>query len=268
MQVVAVVLLHNEDVFAERVIRNVVDFCDRVHVADHVSSDSTWEIVSELAEEYDHLDAVRISNSGRSHDLIARYAGTDTWVFGPDGDELYDPEGLRRLRDELESGRYDEFFRLIPAMLHTVELDQEVMTASGYLSPPSRCGAKLFNFAAIESWTNVHRQCLHDGDVVYRPDRSWKQVHHFGEDPGFDESPFRCLHPAFLRRSSRDPEQGRLRLNPIEANTYRRDAVGRVQLVARRLRPGRRETPWKLEKYRRGPLVTKDAAPFLAPVRA
>ena len=52
MQVVAVVLLHNEDVFAERVIRNVVDFCDRVHVADHVSSDSTWEIVSELAAEH------------------------------------------------------------------------------------------------------------------------------------------------------------------------------------------------------------------------
>ena len=118
---------------------------------------------------------MRISNSGRSHDLIAGYAGTDTWVFGPDGDELYDPEGLRRLRDELQSGRYDEHFRLIPAMLHAVELDESAMKASGYLSPPSRCGAKLLNFAAIESWTNVHRQCLHDGDVVYRPGRKWSR---------------------------------------------------------------------------------------------
>jgi hypothetical protein len=265
MQVVAVVLLHNEDVYAERVIRNIVDFCDRVHVADHVSSDSTWDVVSGLAREYDHVDAVRISNSGRSHDLIAGYAGTDTWVFGPDGDELYDPDGLRRLRPELESGRYDEFFRLKPAMLHTVELDEDAMTASGYLSPPSRCGGKLFNFAAIESWTKVFRQCLHDGEVVYRRGRSWEQVHHFGEDPGFDESPFRCLHPAFLRRSSIDPTGGRLRLNPIEANTYRRDLVGRVQLALRGLRP-RREEPWKLEQYRRGPLVPKDAAPFLAPL--
>ena len=268
MQIAAVVLLHNEDVFAERVIRNVADFCDRVHVADHMSSDSTWDVVSGLAREYDHVDAVRISNSGRSHDLIAGYAGTDTWVFGPDGDELYDPEGLRRLRVELESGRYDGFFRLIPAMLHTVELDEHVLTASGYLSPPSRCGAKLFNFAAIDSWTRVFRQCLHDGEVSYRSGRSWEQVHHFGEDPGFDESPFRCLHAAFLRRSSGDPEGGRLRLNPIEANTFRRDPLGRAQLALRRFRPGRSETPWKLDKYRRGPLVTKDSSPFLSAVRA
>ena len=34
------------------------------------------------------------------------------------------------------------------------------------ISPPSRCGAKLFNFAAIESWTRVYRQCLHDGEIV------------------------------------------------------------------------------------------------------
>ena len=209
---------------------------------------------------------MRISNSGRSHDLIAGYAGTDTWRPGRTATSCTTRRAWA-LRDELESGRYDEHFRLIPAMLHTVELDESAMTASGYLSPPSRCGAKLFNFGAIESWTNVHRQCLHDGDVVYRPGRKWEQVHHFGEDPGFDESPFRCLHAAFLRRSSRDAEQGRLRLNPIEANTYRRDFAGRVQLAARRLRPGGR-TPWKLDKYRRGPLVTKDATPFLAPVRA
>ena len=268
VQVVAVVLLHDEDVYAERVIRNVAAFCDRIHVADHMSTDGTWEIVSALAAEYDHVDAVRISNSGRSHDLIAGYAGTDTWVFGPDGDELYDPEGLRRLRDELREGRYGECFRLIPAMLHAVELDESAATASGYLSPPSRCGAKLFNFAAIDSWTRVYRQCLHDGEVAFRPSRSWEQVHHFGEDPGFDESPFRCVHAAFLRRSSREPEGGRLRLNPIEANTYRRDLVGRVKLAARRLRPGGDQAPWKLEKYRRGPLVTKDAAAFLAPVHA
>lgn len=151
MQIAAVVLLHNEDVYAERVIRNVVDFCDRVHVADHMSSDGTWEIVSGLAREYEHVDAVRIANSGQSHDLIAGYAGTSTWVFGPDGDELYDPAALRNLRVELEAGRYDRFFRLVPAMMHCVSLDSDELTASGYLSPPSRCGGKLFNFAAIES---------------------------------------------------------------------------------------------------------------------
>ena len=59
MQVAAVVLLHNEDVFAERVIRNVAAFCDRIHVADHMSTDGTWEIVSALARELDHVDATR-----------------------------------------------------------------------------------------------------------------------------------------------------------------------------------------------------------------
>ena len=65
MQIVGIVLLHDEDVFAERVIRNVAGFCDRVHVADHVSSDRTWEIVSGLAAELDNLDAVRISHAAR-----------------------------------------------------------------------------------------------------------------------------------------------------------------------------------------------------------
>jgi len=49
VQIVAVVLLHDEDVFAERVIRNVAGVCDRIHVADHSSRDRTWEIVSGLA---------------------------------------------------------------------------------------------------------------------------------------------------------------------------------------------------------------------------
>ena len=94
-------------------------------------------------------------------------------------------------------------------------------------------------------------------------------MHHFGQDPGFDDN-IRSAPPACGVRAAFEPrpQQGRLRLNPIEANTYRRDLAGRVQLAARRLRPGSRETPWKLDKYRRGPLVTTDAAPFLAPVRA
>ena len=113
MQLVAVVLLHNEDVFAERVIRNVAGFCDRVHVADHASTDRTWEIVSGLARELDNVDARRISHAARSHDLVQPYVGTETWVLSPDGDELFDPAGLERMRAELEEGRYDEWFRLI-----------------------------------------------------------------------------------------------------------------------------------------------------------
>ena len=266
MQVVAVVLLHNEDVFAERVIRNVAAFCDRIHVADHMSSDDTWEIVSELARELDHVDAVRIENAGRSHDLVAPYVGTHTWVINPDGDEIYDPEGLARLRTLLAEGRYDYAFRLVPAMLHALALDEEAGTASGYLSPPARSGGKLFNFNAITSWTDVYRQCLHEGEFAFKPGWSWESVANLGDEFGWEGNPFRCIHACFLRRSSRDREDV-VRLNPIEAYTHRRDAIGRAQLMLRRVRPRRRTTPWKLEKYRRGPVVTRDAAPFLhAPV--
>jgi glycosyltransferase involved in cell wall biosynthesis len=268
VRIVGIVLLHNEDVYAERVIRNVAGFCDRIHVADHASTDRTWEIVSGLAAELDNVEAVRISHAARSHDLVLPYVGTDTWVLSPDGDELFDPEGLRRLRVELERGRYDECFRLFPAMLHCVTLDPQAMTATGYLAPPALSGPKLFNFAALESWDRVYRERLHEGEPVFRDGWEWTSVARLDKEHGWDENPFRCLHACFLPRSSRDPTGGEhVRLNIAEADTYRRDLVGRARRIMRRggAPPG---DSWKLEKYRRGPLVTKDASPFLAPARA
>jgi glycosyltransferase involved in cell wall biosynthesis len=263
VRVVGIVLLHDEDVYAERVIRNVAAFCDRVYVADHASKDGTWRIVSGLAAELDNVEAVRISHAARSHDLVLPYVGTDTWVLSPDGDELFDPDGLRRLREELEAGRYRDSFRLFPAMLHCIDLDAEAMTATGYLAPPALSGPKLFNFAALESWDRVYRERLHEGEPVFRDGWQWTSVARLDEDYAWDENPFRCLHTCFLRRSSRDaPDGSHTRLNIAEANTYRRDLRGSL---ARRLRGGSapQGAPWKLEKYRRGPLVTKDTSPFV-----
>jgi len=264
VHIVGIVLLHNEDVFAERVIRNAAGFCDRIHVADHASSDRTWEIVSALARELDNVDAVRISHAARSHDLVQPYIGTDTWVLSPDGDEIFDPAGLRRLREELEAGRYDRYFRLFPAMLHCVALDGEAKTAQGYLSPPARSGPKLFNFAVLESWERVYRERLHEGEPVFRDGWNWESTLVLGDEHDWDENPFRCLHACFLRRSTLDARGGEhVRLNIGEANTYRRDLAGRVARLLRRPAAPRPES-WKLEKYRQGPLVTKDAQPFLA----
>src|SRR3954447_10732954 len=86
-QIVGIVLVHNEDVFVERAIRNVAAFCDRLHAVDHVSTDGTWEILQRLEREYDHLDARRVRHARQSHQLVEPYAGTNTWVFGVDGDE-------------------------------------------------------------------------------------------------------------------------------------------------------------------------------------
>jgi hypothetical protein len=255
-------LVHNEDVFVERALRNAAGFCDRIHVADHMSTDATWDIVSRLADELDHVDAVRVRSTGDSHALVEGYAGTDTWVFGVDGDELYDPAGLMRFREQLEQGAFDDFFSLKANVLNVVELDRERRTASGYLAPPSRSVTKLFNFAAIESWTGCRRQYMHDGVITFRRDYSAESLGLLGERSSWEESSLRCLHVCFLQRSSLEPESagGHGRLSPIELGGKHRS---RLTALVDRLRPAPPSSPWKEDKYRRGDLVTKDATPFL-----
>lgn len=275
MQIVGVSLVRNEDRFLRRALLNVAHFCDRLFVADHLSDDETPEVLAELARELDHLEVRRVRHAAESHAFVERLAGTGTWVLSVDGDELYDPAGLELLRAALEGGEYDGTFRLRPAGLHCDFLDVEERVAAGYLSPPSRPLVGLLNLGALESWTNVRSERLHGGDVVFRPGFDWESWRHLGAEHGWDESPFRCLHVCFLRRSSRDPEllpaTGRPNLG--ETGAYRRGALGVVERLARwalgRSLGDRRETSaWKAEKYRRGERVSVDAAPFLGHARA
>jgi glycosyltransferase involved in cell wall biosynthesis len=261
VQIVGVMLVHNEDEFIERALRNAAGFCDRFHVADHMSTDRTWDVVRAVASELDHVDAVRVRSTGDSHALVEAYTGTDAWVFGVDGDELYDPEALARFRDELLDGAYREFFSLKGNVLHVTELEDGL--ASGYLAPPSRSVTKLFNFAAIDSWMQCYRQYMHDGEVAFRPGYDVEKVGLLGDRFTWEESPLRCLHVCFLRRSSLEPVDaaGHGRLSPIELGGKRRTRL--TALVERVRRPARQASPWKDDKYRRGDLVQKDAAPFL-----
>lgn len=270
MQVVGISLVRNEDRFIRRALLNVADFCDRLLVVDHMSTDGTSEILRDLDRQLDHLEVRRLRHSARSHALIEPFAGTATWVLSVDGDELYDADGLRRFRRELEDGAHDGVFRVRPAGLHCDELDEAGSTAAGYLSPPSRPLVGALNFSAIESWTGVRDERLHGGDVVFRPGFDWDSWRHLGEERGWDASPFRSLHACFLRRSSRDPDavpaNGRPNLG--ETRAFRRGALGPIERMLRRAlrRPaghGRGGAAWKAEKYRRGERVTVDATPFL-----
>lgn len=259
-------LVHNEDVFVEEAIRNAAPFCDRLHVADNMSTDGTWDVVRSLAGELDQVQAVRVRRTGDSHALVEGYAGTDTWVFGVDGDELYDPAGLERFRAELLAGAYRELFSIKSNVLNCVELDRGRKLAGGYLSPPSRSITKLFNFAAIDSWTRCYRQYAHDGEIAFRRGYDAGRIGNLGERFGWDESPLRCLHVCFLRRSSLDPpgRTGTGRLSPIELGGKRRSPFVGLSRLVHRVRPSvPYDSGWKDEKYRRGDLVTKDASPFL-----
>ena len=247
----------------------MAEFCDRILVADHMSTDHTPKLLRELSRELDHVEVRRIAHSAKSHALIEDLAGTDTWILAVDGDELYDPERLRSFRHELEDGRYHDVFRIRPAGFHCAELDEARARATGYLSPPGRPLLGLLNFAAIDSWTSVRSQRLHGGQVVFRPGFDWDSWRHLGMEHGWDESPFRDLHVCFVSRSSiehADVSTGRPNLS--ETHRFRRGPSEHLERAARRVlrrdRGGGSETSeWKREKYRRGERVTVDVSAFL-----
>lgn len=259
-QIVGSVLVRNEDVFVERSIRNVAEFCDRIHAVDHVSTDYTWEILRRLAGELDHLDVRRSSNSATAHRLLATYAGTATWVLGVDGDELYEPAGLARLRRALLAGEHADVFRLKAHVLNCDELDESRASASGWLAPPSRPITKLFNFGAVESW-DESPDPLQAGDVVFKDGQHWESRRDLADETTWDDDPLRCLHLCFLRRSSADG--GATRLNLDESGEYDRGQLGALKRLVRP-RKHRAARNWKRDWYARGDRVTVDAGSFLA----
>jgi hypothetical protein len=273
VQVVGSVLVRNEDVFVEQAIRNAAAFCDSIHAVDHMSSDGTWELLRRLAGEYHHLEVRRARHARVSHEVLEPYVGTNTWVLRIDGDELYDPNRLASLRQRLDDGAHREVFRVLGNVVHAVELDRDARAASGYLSPPSRPISALYNLGGVESWTGCLER-LHAGHIVFRPGYDWRVVAALYDQFGWDESPLRCLHACFLRRSSTDDGTSP-RGNLGELGTYRRGPLGGAERVLRRVlkRPAgdprqvamrARGSSWKDEKYRRGELVTVDASPFLS----
>lgn len=268
-QIVGSVLVRNEDVFVEEAVRNVARFCDRIHAVDHVSDDETWEILQSLARELDHLDVHRSRHSGDAHRLLEPYAGTPTWVLGVDGDELYDPEALARLRDDLCAGAHADVFRLKAHVLNCDALDRDAGTASGWMAPPSRPVTKLFNFGAVESWTDSPDP-MQSGVVVFKPGYHWESRRDLAVGATWEGDPLRCLHLCFLRRSSRDTDAS-TRRNLDETRQFDRGLGGALKRLVRTPQPAahiqeleRRGKDWKREWYARGERTTVDARPFLA----
>lgn len=271
VRIVGLSLVRNEDRFVRQALLNVADFCDRLLVVDHLSTDGTPAVLRELSLELDHLHVARISHSAESHTLVENLAGSETWILSVDGDELYDPTRLGTFRRSLEDGEFDDVFRIRPAGLHCTSLDDPRRRASGYLSPPGRPLLGIFNFRAIDSWSNVRSQRLHGGDVVFRRGFDWDSWRHLGDEPGWDGSPFRVLHVCFLTRSSRERARasGEGRPNLSETWRYRGGTSGLLEAWARRLAGRSTEhrgphSGWKAERYRRGEHVSVDASPFFS----
>ncbi len=224
-RIFGLMLVRNDDRFVACALRNMLPLCDEVLVQLHDPQDHTAEEVRRVQQEA-HACPIRveaIAGPEHSHQAIEELAGTDTWIFAVDGDEIYDPAGLRRLREELLSGSYDAYWQLFGHVLHVQDWNPEQQEVDGFPCPPARPMTKLYNFSRLQSWTGCSER-LHGGTPVYLDGVDPEQDRYlFYKHGPMQESPFRCLHLVFLKRSSLKLS-GRHRPTPTE--TWQREQLG------------------------------------------
>ncbi len=261
-KIVGIILVRNEDRFVRQAVKNIAAFCDSLILCDHQSTDGTTGILDDLARALPHADLHRLTQPSESHDLLKPFAGTRTWVFGVDGDELYDPQCLQAFRLRLLSGEFDKVWRMKGNVLHCTALATDRSTASGHLAPPARSITKLYNFGAIGSWDGETPERLHGGKIRFQPGFDDSMKCNFQESLHWDETPLRCLHTCFLPRSTADAaEAGQTaRENIMELDCG--GVSGRLRRLAHRLLGRSPASRWKKDFYRRGPVETVDARPF------
>lgn len=261
IKVVAICLIKNEDLYIERVLKNVIDFCDEIVVLDNMSSDNTFEIVKKLAQEYKKIKLFKIKDAFKSHKFIEKYANTNTWIFGVDGDEIYDPVGLTRLRTEILSGKYQTKWQIWGNSLNCKEIDLKSKITKGYLSPPSRSVTKLYNFSILKSWNENYSQRLHGKNLVFKKGFNKSLAHRIEKKYDWDNSYFRVLHLCFVKRTSlakkyrnvaRLSPQETSQIFPVVRNFISNFLKGRITL----------NSAYKLRKYREGELVARNIQSF------
>lgn len=259
-RVVAIVLVRNEDIFIEQALRNVLPACDALLIADHLSTDQTPAIVESIRRDFpDKVTVRRVAHPRESHEMIRPFAGTDTWIFGVDGDEIYDGERLKVFFDRLRGGLHRERWMILGNVLNVSEMGADHGKATGYLAPPCRSMTKLYNFAAIDDWANCSDERLHGGDVKFRSGYDSMKRLFLHDEVTWAEAPFRCLHLCFLRRSSQDQSDPGVRKNIMDSQRGNwRKTLSRV----RNWFQNKSDACWKNEVYRRGEPVTLPVGEF------
>ena len=254
MKIIGIVLVKNEDRFIEPVLRNIVDFCDELIVLDdYLSRDNTGKIVKALIQEEPKIVYKKIIRLSTSHEMIEKYAGTDSWIFAVDGDEIYDHDGLMCFRKRIEAGEFDKWWVVFGNVLNLKSIDENLQHADGFLAPPCRSMTKLYNFSIIDAWDGPCKERLHGGTIHFKPGYDDTLRLDLHEKIEWDEADYRCLHACFVRRSSIDEnDEARLDIMDRAARPWWR----------RKLGINKDYVPWKLRKYQRGKLVNADVSEF------
>lgn len=258
-KIIGIVLVHNEDLFVRQAVENIACFCDTLILCDHQSTDGTKTILGELAARLPHAELHQIRDPAESHHLLKKFAGTNAWVFGADGDEIYDPAGLMRMRNRLLRGEFSDSWAVFGNVLNVTALDPTGRHAAGHLSPPCRSMTKLYNFVAIDSWDGFCPERLHGGTPRFRKGYSALSRCALNESVAWEDADFRCLHLCFVRRSSSDTEES-VRANLMEIQGGSR--LSRIMARVYSLLGIPRRPKWKNERYRRGPVVRVSAESF------
>lgn len=266
MQIVGISLVHNEDVHVEWALRNAIPFCDRMIVADHQSQDNTATILNRLKKEFSSkLEVFRINDTVESQSFLVPYMGHKVWVFGVDGDEIYDPVGLTKLRTMLLNDMFADWWAIFGNVLNCTTIHMSDGYALGFLAPPCRSMTKLYNFNMIESW-EASGQRLHGDNIRFKKGADVSRRLDLFQRLSWEESYFRCLHACFVPRSSLDsgtqekePVRGRLNISENRSMTISR----KLKTLIQRKMGAHPSSAWKMEKYQRGPIVQKDIHQFL-----
>jgi len=266
-KIVGIVLVQNEDIFIKQVLTNIVDFCDEIKVLDNNSIDKTLRIVEECSKKFKKIKFYHSPDIKKSHEFVEKYVGTNTWIFGVDGDELYDPVGLSVLKKDIKNGKYKDTWRIRGIFFHAIKLNEENKTAEGYLGPPSKDPNKLWNFKMLKSWKSDGVQALFHCQTRRFWEKKLKVICFFEKKGNFSSNKylnklegkyffqgltwencfFRCLHMRMLRRSSIEKKSNKL--------------YERLNMTDKINEPDRKNN--SRDKYRVGKLFEKDVNIFL-----
>lgn len=265
VRIIGSVQVKNEDIYVEQSVQNILNFCDEILITDNLSTDHTYEICQKLADRYPKIQLISVQHPREAALILEPYFGTNSWVFGVDGDEVYDPQGLKIMRRQLLDGAFAKDFCIFGNVLNVTSLDMKRKTARGHLAPPSRSMTKLYNFSMIESWKNCPERLLGDG-LTFKEGYNADLRRYLHLEFDWEESYFRCLHMPFMKRSTAQKVRlSRTRLNPDEINRIDHERNGLLKI----LRAAQLQVmnilgkDWKNQKYRRGPVVEKDVSVFL-----
>ena len=260
-KIVGIALVQNEENFVGWALGNVLDFCDELLVLDNRSRDGTWQVLEQLAAAHPKIRLQREPNALRSNAHLQPYLGQDVWVFGSDGDEIYDRDGLMRLRKRILGGEFADCWRVFGHALNATQIDFAAGEATGYASPEAATPTKLYNFAPLASW-HVNTQRLH-GRPEFRPGFDAQSSATLYQTDRWETCDFRCLHLCFFPRSGHD-QTVEVRQNISDKsfrNVVRRPIFGLLKLLG--LERGKlgdylasRRKIKKMVRYRRGPRET------------